>query len=184
MGGWRIAWNMGLSVLVLARLLPTRSRAYFAKGKNAMGTPDLVVNPSAPRNLVDQLCRDEGFNPLPYKDSRGVLTIGYGINIEDGGLNEDEARLVLSYRASAVRWNLVTTLPWVGRLDAVRQDVLVNMAYNLGLHGLLKFRKMLAHAAEGQWQEAADEMLNSDWEKQVHARAHRLAVQMVTGVRQ
>lgn len=70
-----------------------------------------------------------------------------------------------------------------GRLSAERQDVLVNMAYQMGVEGVMGFKNMLALVAQGRWTEAAQHMRASLWHKQTPNRAERLAIQMETGVR-
>ncbi|HUO11336.1 MAG TPA: glycoside hydrolase family protein, partial [Caulobacteraceae bacterium] len=67
-------------------------------------------------------------------------------------------------------------------LDDPRQDVLANMAFNLGVGGLLRFPKTLALVRAERWDAAADAMLASAWARQVGARARRLAEQLCTGV--
>jgi lysozyme len=72
---------------------------------------------------------------------------------------------------------------WLGggdKMDA-RRGVLVNMAYNLGVTGLLSFKKMLSAYKKGAFVEAAQHMLDSKWAKQVGDRAKRLAEQMRSG---
>jgi lysozyme len=76
---------------------------------------------------------------------------------------------------------LTKALPWVGGLSPVRQSVLVNMAFNMGLQNLLKFSRMLAALRAGNYAEAADEMLDSRWAQQVRQRAIELARQMEVG---
>jgi lysozyme len=73
-------------------------------------------------------------------------------------------------------------LPWVATLDDARQNVLMNMAFNLGVAGLLEFTKTLNFVKRREYEKASVEMLDSDWAKQVGERAKRLAKVMKTGV--
>ena len=70
---------------------------------------------------------------------------------------------------------------WFWALDDVRQNVLVNMAFNLGVSGLLTFKNTLRLISFSRYEEAAEEMLNSKWARQVGYRAEELAEQMRTG---
>jgi len=130
---------------------------------------------------VEQLKRDEGFSRFLHKDSVGVLTIGYGIDLQSDGLSQDEAALVLQHRAWKQYRDLITALPWVKYLDEARQGVLLNMAYSLGVVGELKFHITLDDVHEGRFAAAADAMRASEWAREVSPRAERLAVQMETG---
>lgn len=132
--------------------------------------------------VVGQLKRDEGYRQHPYTDTVGVLTIGYGFNLLSDGLSEDESAMVLQVRAWKRYLELLKALPWLKTLDEVRQGVLVNMAYNLGVTGLLGFGKMLQCVILGRYADAAVDMLDSRWAEQVGDRAKRLAEQMRTGV--
>lgn len=129
-----------------------------------------------------QLERDEGYRQHPYRDSKGILTIGIGFNLEADGLSLDESRLVLKYRLWKRYLALITALPWVKYLDDARQGVLLNMAYNMGVTDVLTFRTLLPLIQAGQWDKAADDMASTEWHKEVGARAVRLEQQMRTGV--
>lgn len=132
--------------------------------------------------IIDQLKRDEGYNPKLYRDSEGKLTIGYGTLIEDG-LDPEECEWLLTHRYEIRAKNPVAQyIPWSKTLDDARLGVLENMAYNLGIFGLLSFKNTLSMIQSGNYAEAAKAMLDSKWAVQVGARAHRLAVQMETGV--
>lgn len=128
--------------------------------------------------LISQLKRDEGRRPRPYQDSRGRWTVGYGHCLETGPpLSETAMEQILEddiadAETRCARW------PWFGGLSEARQGVILAMAFNLGLGGLGEFRKMFGAIVMGQWEQAAVEMLDSDWAQQVGARAHRLAEQM------
>lgn len=131
--------------------------------------------------LKEQLIRHEGVRLKPYRDSVGILTVGCGRNLDAVGLTYDEAMFLLDNDIQRVMRALRETLPyWLG-LDEGRRQVLINMAFNLGVAGLLKFKKMLAHVEAGQYDAAADEMLNSAWAVQVGQRAQELSAQMRTG---
>lgn len=135
-----------------------------------------------PTNLIDQLKRDEGLRLKVYDDVRGIPTIGYGRNLRDRGISEDEAIALLVRDISDTKVALYQALPWVAIQIAVeREAVLLNMACNLGVSGLLEFKQFLALVQSGQYDAAADDMLTTPWAQQVGPRAQRLAEQMRTG---
>lgn len=132
-------------------------------------------------NIVDLLTLHEGYRQLPYRDTVGKLTIGIGFNLDDTGLYLDESQAVLRLRLLRVGRELTEHLPWVANLDPVRLAVVLDMAYNLGVPGLLKFKNTLAHVEAGRYKAAAANMLLSKWARQVGKRANRLAQMMETG---
>lgn len=132
-------------------------------------------------DLVQQLIRDEGLRLKPYTDSVGKLTIGVGRNLTDKGISNDEAEKMLENDIEDARRAVFQMIPWVSKLDEVRRAVLVNMAFNMGIGGLMAFKNTLAFIEKGQYPNAAAEMLNSKWADQVGPRAHRLALQLTTG---
>ena len=134
-----------------------------------------------PNNIVDQLLRDEGERLKMYLDSRGVPTIGVGHNLRDKAISKRASRTILEDDINDATSGLVTALPWVLALDEVRKGALQNMAFNLGVQGLLEFKKALAYMQQGAYQNAAGEFLNSAWAEQVGPRAHRLAQQIASG---
>lgn len=128
-----------------------------------------------------QLVRNEGIRLKPYLDTAGKLTIGVGRNLDDVGITNLEAKMLLENDIERVESDLRVHLPLYSSLDDVRQRVLMDMAFNMGVEGLLGFRKMLAALAAGDVATAKVEMLNSTWAKQVGIRAIRLAEMMETG---
>lgn len=124
------------------------------------------------------LIRDEGVRKYPYTDTVGKLTIGCGRNLDAVGLHDDEIDLMLTNDINTAMESLDKYLPWWTSLDEVRKRVLVNMAFNLGINGLLKFTNTLKATKEGRYKDAADGMLASKWATQVGARAKRLSTMM------
>ena len=131
--------------------------------------------------IVEQLKRDEGRRVKPYQDSRGIWTVGYGHNLTTGALSEAAITQILTDDILEAETSCLIFPFWYGLSDA-RKGVLLNMTFNLGFAGLLGFRKFLDAVRAGQWEQAATEMLDSDWARQVGARADRLARQMVHDV--
>ncbi len=133
--------------------------------------------------LINQLKKHEGFSKTPYKCTAGKLTIGYGRNLEANGINEEEAELMLNIDVLKVKRDVNNAIPanTLKHLNGARKSVLYNMAFNLGISGLLGFKKMLAALAIGDFTEAAKQMLDSKWSTQVKGRSAELAEQMRTG---
>ena len=128
--------------------------------------------------LKNILIRHEGLKLKPYRDTKGKLTIGVGRNLDDVGISEDEAMYLLENdirraeetagHCCAEHGVLFESLPEDARL------VLIDMAFNLG-YRLKGFRKMFAAIKRGDFVEAAKEMLDSRWARQVGRRAEELA---------
>ncbi|HEX8030265.1 MAG TPA: glycoside hydrolase family protein [Vicinamibacterales bacterium] len=131
--------------------------------------------------LKQQLKEHEGLRLKPYTDTTGHLTIGVGRNLTDVGITEDEAMEMLEHDIAIAVGALSTKLPWFLDLDDVRQRVLIDMAFNMGIDMLLTFHRFLAAARIGDWDEAANEMMASRWAMQVRDRATRLIRMMRTG---
>jgi len=131
--------------------------------------------------LKEQLTVDEGRRKRIYKDTVGKWTGGVGRNLSDRDFSDNEIDLMLDNDIRLVEAGLDKTLPWWRELNDVRQNVLANMAFNLGVVGLLGFRNTLKAIADERWEAAATGMLQSKWARQVGQRAVRLATMMRTG---
>lgn len=135
--------------------------------------------------LADELEYEEGNKPYAYQDHLGYWTIGIGILIDrrkGGKLYPEEVEFIFQNRMNKLRADLEERLPWFSELDDARQRVLMQMAYQMGIDGLLGFRNTLKMVQLGQYQAAAAGMLNSKWATQTPDRAERLSKMMETGV--
>src|SRR6185369_4604654 len=130
--------------------------------------------------LVSQLIHHEGLRLKVYTDTVGKATIGVGRNLTDKGITSAEAMLLLDHDVDECLHDL-ETFTWFGTLDAVRQRVLVDLRFNLGSLGLRNFRAMLHAFAVGDFETAANEMLDSRAAQQNMDRYHRLARMTRTG---
>lgn len=140
--------------------------------------------------LITALKADEGFRLKAYPDpvSGGApWTIGYGHTgpeVHPGLVwTAEKCEAVLIADIEKHNAELLRKAPWIAKLDPVRQDVLFNMAFNLGVDGLLQFKHTLAAVKAGEYERACIGMLASRWATQVKGRAQRLARQMRSGVR-
>lgn len=120
---------------------------------------------------IELLKVHEGFRGLPYKCSEGYNTIGYGTLLP---LSEEEAELLLIYRLKKIDESL-KSIEFYKDLPIEIQNVLINMTYNLGISGLLKFKKTLFYLEHKKYKKASKEMLNSRWANQVKNRAIELS---------
>ena len=152
--------------------------------------------------LMDQLEFDEGLRLLPYKCSEGRWTIAVGKNFQDNpftldeliflgikgrtfdtileeltkkGITRGDALWLLERDVDKVYAQLKKQFSWFESKPDVVQRVLCNICFNLGLGGLLKFKKTLEFIRLDKYEEAAKEMLDSLWSKQVGSRAIRLS---------
>ena len=131
--------------------------------------------------LIEQLVDHEGLELNVYKDSLGIETIGIGRNLVDRGITKEEAYYLGNNDIGIVELELVAEFPIVSDLDAVRQRVVIDMAFNIGVPRLTGFKKMWAAIHCGDYEEAALEMMDSKWARQVGRRAERLSDMMRKG---
>lgn len=151
--------------------------------------------------MIAELVRDEGERLKVYRCTAGKLTIGVGRNLDDVGISASETRqLGITVRSCAANGitrsqsralldgdisrceaDLDRRLAWWRALDPIRQRILVNMCFNLGIKGLEGFVNTLAMIKTGRYADAAVNMLKSKWAGQVGQRANRLSLMMRTG---
>lgn len=140
--------------------------------------------------LLADLKADEGLRLKAYPDpiSKGApWTIGYGHTGPEvkAGLvwTDEQCETALRADVAEVCAQLDRHIPWWRNLSDIRQDVLANMAFNMGWGGLAGFARTLGFIEAGAYARAAANMRLSLWARQVGERALRLADQMETGVR-
>jgi lysozyme len=139
--------------------------------------------------LIDELRRDEGVRYTPYADTKGIPTVGIGHNLQASPLPSGwtypltggQVDELLRGDLQNVYGDLTRALPWWTDLSDVRQRVLCNMCFNLGMSKLAGFKNTLNSMRQGAYVDAAAGMLNSAWAEQVGDRAQRLAQMMRTG---
>jgi lysozyme len=128
------------------------------------------------------LKRHEGVRSRPYMDTTGHVTIGVGRNLTDVGLRQDEIEYLLTNDIGQVYWDCEQSFSFFTSLDEVRQMVLMDMCFNLGIGGLMKFKNTLRAVEEGRYEDASVNMLRSKWATQVKGRAIELSEMMRTGI--
>jgi lysozyme len=156
------------------------------------------MTPASRALLRADVMGDEGTGPirngrlLPYLDccgkfwrdcqcqDKGVLTVGWGRNLERG-ITRLEAEVLLDHDLSDVEAECLRSFPWFGGLNEVRQRVVANMLFNMGLPTLSQFTNTLTAIASKQYDKASRGMLASRWASQVKGRAVRLARMMRDG---
>lgn len=161
--------------------------------------------------LLARLKVSEGWSPTAYIDTTGHVTIGYGHNLgklvlppgvrhQDvklqpvNGITRTIGEVLLLDKVVETAEALRGELPWMDKLDVVRQQVLVDMAFNMGVRGTGKpgakkglvdgWPIFLSQVRAGLWQAAANNMLGTPWRRQVGERAVRLAYMMLHGKEQ
>ncbi|WP_042298943.1 glycoside hydrolase family protein [Paraburkholderia kururiensis] len=142
-------------------------------------------------DLMDkELRRDEGVRYVKYLDTKGIPTTGVGHNLLASPLpagwkfplNDAQVDQLLDHDLTVTFAGLDLHLPWWRKLDEVRQRVIANMAFNLGVDKLLGFKNTLAAVQRGAYAIAAAGMKASAWYKQVGDRSVRLCKAMESGV--
>ena len=175
--------------LLFPQKSPAQSQTDSSKSlaSSASSLAPLPVSSSKPDWLAkatDQIKQDEGLVLHVYADTLGYSTIGYGRLVDrrkGGGISEDEALYLLKNDVDARLNVLENAIDFFTRLDDARKGVLLNMSFQLGIAGLLKFKSTLSYIESGDYENASANMLKSLWARQTPNRANRLAEQMRTG---
>lgn len=128
-------------------------------------------------DLKAMLIRHEGERNRLYYDTEGIPTIGIGHNLTVP-ISAKAIHQIFEDDLAEAYNDLLHTFPWFVDLTEARQWVLINMRFNMGMHRLQGFRKMLWALVNDDYDTAANEMLQSLWAKQVKGRALELATLM------
>ena len=146
---------------------------------------------------VQRLCLHEGIRLQPYRCSAGYLTIGIGRNLETNPPTAEEIKVIGDYKSGItknaaffllrndikrVEAECAERIPFWEELDDERQYARVDMAFNLGISGLLKFKKMLSYLGVGNYMQAATECLASKYVRDTGERAVRIARLVEKGI--
>jgi len=133
--------------------------------------------------LIESIKRHEGYSDVVYLDTERILSCGWGHALRPGGKVPIEASEAFFKADIAWAIDAFTKIPkdLRDRLDVNRRRVIVEMIFNLGLAGTLKFHKMWAAIGAGDFGEAAAEMLDSKWAEQVKGRSVELSYIMRHG---
>ena len=121
--------------------------------------------------LIERIGINEGFRSKPYQCSEDVWTIGHGLT----WLTEEESLHILTGRISQLHLKLLDDLDWYKDMPPEIQGILIEMVYQIGYSGVMKFKKMISNMIDKDSKGAATEMLDSLWAKQTPNRANRLA---------
>lgn len=136
--------------------------------------------------IEQDLENEEGKVRYAYKDSKGIWTIGVGFNIDkdhNGGLDDTEISFILQHRIDKASAAVLKRFPFLVTLDDTRHDIIVQMAYQMGVDGLAAFIHFMEAVSQHNWVVASKEMMDSKWAKvDSPARAARLSKRMLTGV--
>lgn len=134
------------------------------------------------KDLLERIKQNEGFSEGVYQCSLGYDTIGYGFAIKDLKLSEEISTIILEQKVNALFRKCYDKLEWFAFQPENVQGVIVEMVFQLGFTGTMKFKKMIGHLKQRSYEGAADEMLDSKWAKiQTPLRAKRLSEIMRAG---
>jgi lysozyme len=131
--------------------------------------------------LKDRLIEHEGLRLKPYPDEFGLITIGIGRCLDKKGITKEEAFYLFENDIDDCLRDVTKNIKFFSSLDDIRQEVIVEMCFQLGIGGLLGFEKFLYQLERKNYSDAAREMLNSMWAKQTPGRAKELS-QIIEGV--
>jgi lysozyme len=141
----------------------------------------LVIDITHDQTYYENLIiKHEGFSQTAYKDRVGIA-VGYGRNLTTNGVTREEALYLLRNDIEKLNDQLAKQIPASQRLNDVRYAVVLSMAYTLGVNGLSKFDRMWSAIEQRQFVMAANQMILSDWCRQVNNRCLELAEMMETG---
>ena len=125
--------------------------------------------------LLERIKHHEGYRSKVYKCTEGYDTIGYGFAIKDLELEEDICEEILLRKLRTLGRSVMGRFPFFDALPPDCKDVLMEMCFQLGVTGVSKFKKALKAMEDGDWEKAADEMLDSKWAKQTPNRAKEMS---------
>jgi lysozyme len=130
-------------------------------------------------NTIEEYIKaNEGLRLMPYQDSLGLTTIGYGRCLETNGITQNEADMLFTNDMNVVADELRKIFLDFDNLRYSQQKALMDMCFNLGSTRLRRFKKMIAAIEAGDFNEAAVELLDSRYARQLPRRSGDNAILM------
>ena len=128
--------------------------------------------------LLNDIKESEGFRDKVYDDSLGIPTIGFGFAIKDLVLEEDICDIILARKVEKLVAKVNIKFPFLKDIPIDKAEIIIEMCYQMGVTGVSKFKKMIKHLENGNFEKASVEMLDSKWAKQTPNRALKLSNRM------
>jgi|TARA_R110002124_G_scaffold258609_1_gene424393 lysozyme len=125
--------------------------------------------------LRETIIRHEGIRLDMYQDTLGIWTVGVGHNIQEKGISQAVMELMLEEDLAEAVSELKRSVSFFSKMPEQVQEALVNLAFNMGIPRLMQFKKTLAYLRDGNFEAAADELLDSRYAEQVGRRADEVA---------
>ena len=141
-----------------------------------------MVEFAVPAGMMRLLELNEGLKLKPYVDTVGKVTIGLGRNLTDRGITRAEAFMMARTNVEEEIQNLLLSDAYITLMDPVRQAAVIDLAYNLGISKWRQFRRTRDHLAAGEYELAAEDLMDSKWFRQVGLRGPRIVKMIVTGL--
>ena len=120
--------------------------------------------------VKQMLVRHEGIRIFPYKCSENYLTISCGRNLETNGISEEEAMYLLDNDIKRVKEELNMNFGAWRTMPEKARMVCIDMTFQMGITGFMKFKKTRQLMELGMWLEASEEILDSKYNLQTPSR--------------
>ena len=125
--------------------------------------------------LKERIKEHEGHRGKVYKCTEGFDTIGYGFAIKDLVLSKEVSDKILDEILDSLTKRVEATFDWVDSVPEAVKEVLIEMSYQMGVSGVSKFKLALKAMKSHDWEESANQMLDSRWAVQTPNRAKELS---------
>lgn len=130
------------------------------------------------QTLTAELTTDEGKRNRVYADTLGLMTIGIGRELTHKGISDAEIQILFNNDVEACCAIMDQEIPWWRNLPANQQRVMINLCF-MGWGSFRQFTKFLAAIRAGQLNDAAAELQNSQWWRQVGERGPRVVARLL-----
>ena len=139
--------------------------------------------------LTELIMTNEGFSSFVYEDSNDETyqwdsgenpTWLYGLNLREAG-DTSMGFLMTTYKLGQIESDLIAAISFFKPLPATVKIALFDMAYTLGVEGLLSFKTFLNDLFMVKYTEAANDLSSTKWYSQATIRCQKDQVLIAKG---